>query len=145
MISTWLSTDSVHKMVSTHTVGIDKIIAMYDDLPNQSTIRLWRLRHVYFSTKYLEAKRLQSDLMVEEIDDLICDVNYYHDSEGNQRIDAPSVSLAIARANNRKWIASRLLPKLYGDRHSDEQQTQDLAKDVAARVAEINKQAEKDY
>lgn len=137
--------ERVCELLATHTVSMKKICSMYDDLPDESTIRRWRLKDLNFRLQYLEAKRMQSDLMVEEIDDLILEINYYRDSEGNQRIDAPSVALATARMNNRKWHASRLMPQLYGDKNLADQQTKDLAKDVAERVAEINKQAEKDY
>ncbi len=132
--------------VATNPVGLSTLEKLYPDMPNSSTIKAWRRAIPEFSAMYMEAKKFQSEILVEDIDSLLPDdLNYYIDDKGQQRIDAPSASLLIAKINNRKWMAARLSSKLYGDRHTDEQQTQDLAKDVAARVAEINKQAEKDY
>ena len=136
--------DKICELVSTHTESIMHLIERHN-LPDNTTIRAWRLKYPDFSSKYLEAKRLQADLLVEEIDDLIREVNYYHDSEGNQRIDAPSVSLAIARANNRKWVAARLLPKLYGDKSSAEVINDINTTEVAEKVAKIIKDSEKEY
>lgn len=112
--------NEICNLLATHTISMKRICALYDHIPDESTIRRWRLHNIEFRLQYLEAKRQQSDLMIEEIDDLINEVSYYRDHEGNERIDAPSVAIATARANNRKWMASRLMPKLYGERQQTE-------------------------
>ena len=107
--------------VSLCKLGIDKICNLYDDMPHSDTIKQWRLEKPHFSAMYLEAKSLQAQLLVEEIDDLIpIGIQYYTDDKGQQRIDAPSASLVIAKINNRKWTAARLAPKIYGDKTQSE-------------------------
>lgn len=101
--------------VATNTCGIKKLCAKYDDMPDVSTINLWRFKHKEFSVQYLEAKQAQMDLLMESLDDEMDEnLRYYTDSEGNERIDSPSATIAIAKANNKKWFASKLAPKLYG-------------------------------
>lgn len=105
----------VCELVATHTCGIRKLCAMYDELPDVSTINLWRFKHKEFSTQYLSAKQAQMDLVMEDLnDDMNDELRFYHDDKGNERIDAPSVTIAVAKANNKKWFASKLAPKLYG-------------------------------
>jgi hypothetical protein len=107
----------VCKIVATHTHGLKKLHAMYEDFPDHTTIALWRFKHKEFSSQYLEAKQAQMDLTMENLDDVLDEsLHYYTDEKGNQRIDSPSATIAIAKANNRKWFASKIAPKLYGDR-----------------------------
>lgn len=114
-------TDELAKLicerVATNPVGIETLISLYPDLPHSSTIKAWRKTYPQFSAWYLEAKAFQAQIMVEDIDELIPpEIRYYTDDKGNERIDAPSASLLIAKINNRKWTAARLAPKIYGDK-----------------------------
>lgn len=105
------------EIVATHTQGLKRLCQMYEDLPDHTTIALWRFKHPEFSSQYMHAKRAQMDLTMEEIDEIVDEnINYYTDEKGNQRIDSPSATIAIAKANNRKWFASKLAPSLYGDK-----------------------------
>ena len=103
--------------MAVNPVGWSTLENLYPDMPNFSTIKAWRHSIPQFSTMYLEAKASQAALLVEEIDELLpSDVRYYIDDKGNERIDAPSAGMLIAKINNRKWMAARLAPKLYGDK-----------------------------
>jgi hypothetical protein len=89
-------------------------------------VALWRFKHPEFSVQYLDAKRHQMDLVMEELDSLIdSNLGYYTDDKGNERIDSPSATIAIAKANNRKWFASKLAPKLYGTPSKDDETNDD--------------------
>ncbi len=138
-------TDDLAKLicerVATNPVGLEKLITLYPDMPTSSTIKAWRKQYSQFSSWYLEAKSFQSQLLVEEIDDMIPDqIKYYIDERGNERIDAPSASLLIAKINNRKWTAARLAPKIYGDRKTEENNNpQETLSKIQALVADLNK------
>lgn len=107
--------------VATHRYGIKKLCRMFDDMPDHTTIHAWRYTNREFSNQYLEAKKSQIDLAIEEIDEIIQEnILFYKDSEGNDRIDSPSATIAIAKANNAKWAASKLLPQIYGDNKKDD-------------------------
>lgn len=113
--------DLICERVATHREGLKKICAKFDDMPDETTITLWRIKHHEFSLKYAEAKRIQVDKIVDELDDIMDEnLGHYTDPEGNKRIDSPSATIAIAKANNKKWLASKLAPKLYGDNSKED-------------------------
>lgn len=127
--------------VATNPVGIETLVNMYPDLPSSPTIKAWRKTYSEFSSWYLEAKAFQAQIMVEDIDELIPNgIQYYVDDKGQERIDAPSASLVIAKINNRKWMAARLAPKIYGDKkQEDTQGTKETLSKIQALVADLNK------
>ncbi len=131
--------------VATNPVGLETLLSLYDDMPDHSTIKAWRKKFPRFSSWYLEAKSFQSELLVEEIDNMIdCGIRYVTDDKGNERIDPPSASLLIAKINNRKWTAARLAPKIYGDKQIIEQTTSENEQlkvelaELRAKLAEKN-------
>ena len=108
--------------VATSTFGLKKLCALYDDLPDQSTVQLWRYKHAEFSTLYGVAKLKQADLLAEECldisDDSSQDVIY--DKDGNERCNSEFVQRSRLRIDTRKWLASKLLPKQYGEKQQTE-------------------------
>lgn len=134
-------------LIATHPVGYETIRQMFPDLPVRKVVLGWRRKFPDFGDKYLAAKRFQAEIMVEEIDDMLPhEVKTYYDSEGNERIDSPSASLAIAKANNRKWTAARLAPKYYGDNVDvNEVSNEDLKQELRELREELKKKHEKEY
>jgi hypothetical protein len=133
--------------VAINPVGYSTLVQMYDDMPHVATIRAWRMTKPAFSKMYREAKEFQAEIMVEEIDDLIPGgIRFYVDDKGQERIDAPSASLVIAKVNNRKWMAARLAPRLYGDKQQPEASlsASDTLNKVKQLVADLNKVNESD-
>ncbi len=108
--------------VATHIEGTTKLCEMYDDMPHVDTILQWRFKYPDFSSKYLESKRFQSELLAESIDEVLQERHVYYDDKGNERIDTGAVARAVAIANGRKWTASRLAPRIYGDKKFDDLQ-----------------------
>lgn len=103
--------------IATHPNGLIKICKMYNDLPSHDTVYKWIHRHPDFSDRYFKAKQAQMDMMIDNINDhMHDDLLHYTDSEGNKRIDSPSVTFAVAKAANNKWAASKLKPEIYGDK-----------------------------
>ena len=141
--------DYVCEIIATHRHGLKKLCLMYKDFPDHTTIALWRFKHKEFSTQYLNAKQAQMDLIMEELDDLMDEsLGYYVDDKGNKKIDPPSASIAIAKVNNRKWFASKIAPKLYGDRQQiDIESTQfsQEVKDKMSSLTPIVNEHEKEY
>jgi hypothetical protein len=102
--------------VATHTIGLERLCNMYDDMPSKFTVNLWRYKHPEFSTRYAQAKLIQADLIAEECleiaDDSRGDIKY--DEEGNEVINSEFVARSRLRIDTRKWLAAKLLPKQYG-------------------------------
>ena len=135
--------DLICERIATHTEGTTRLCGMYDDMPEEVTIRQWRFRYAEFSLKFLNAKRMQSELLAESIDEVLSERHVYYDDKGNERVDTGSVARATAIATGRKWTAARLAPRIYGDRTID-----DLKADnerVKTELAEVRAKLEKEF
>lgn len=135
--------------VSTHPVGYRILQDLYPEIPSYQTLLEWRAKFSEFGERYLNAKRFQSEILVEEIDSMIPDgIRYYIDDKGQERIDAPSAGLIIAKINNRKWTASKLAPKIYGDRKELENvqaENETIKAELAKLRAELDAKNKRDY
>jgi hypothetical protein len=108
--------------IATHTIGIQALCKMYDDMPDQQTIKRWRHTIPEFCALYDQAKQFQAQLLVEECEDLIpLEIKTYFDDAGNERYDPVSATLLKEKVAHRRWMAARLAPKIYGDRQTIEQ------------------------
>jgi hypothetical protein len=73
-----------------------------DDMPGYSTIMQWLSRHAEFAEKYAHAREAQADYLADDII-RIAD-------------EADDAQLARLQVDARKWKASKLAPKKYGDK-----------------------------
>ena len=73
-----------------------------DDMPSAETIRVWLIEDGEFSAQYARAREEQADFYADEIID-IADT-------------AKDANLARLQIDARKWKASKLQPKKYGDK-----------------------------
>jgi hypothetical protein len=137
--------DLICSRVATHPIGLPKLCAMFDDMPSHETINVWRYERKQFSDKYAQAKVFQAELMAEELIELASSKAYYHDAQGNERVDAGHVASQALLVNTIKWHASKLAPKIYGDKLQTEHSVNESTKEVVKRVADINKASEKEY
>lgn len=112
--------DLICSRVATHPIGLPKLCAMFDDMPSHETINVWRYERKQFSDKYAQAKVFQAELMAEELIELASSKAYYHDAQGNERVDAGHVASQALLVNTIKWHASKLAPKIYGDKQQTE-------------------------
>jgi hypothetical protein len=82
----------------------------------------------------------QAELLAEQIHNISNSVITYHDSEGNERVDSGSVAQARLRVDSIKWHASKLAPKIYGDKKQEEQtSSSDTLNKIQALVVDLNK------
>lgn len=82
-------------------------ICQTPDFPDESTIRLWALKnHEGFYPKYAQARELQAQKWA---DDCITIAD-----------TAEKADLARLQVDTRKWIVSKMLPKVYGDKVTHE-------------------------
>lgn len=117
-------------------MGLGEICGDIKDLPVPSTIRLWRLNNPEFSAKYARAKLIQADILAEDCLDIAAIST--PESYGPDRL----------RIDVRKWLASKLLPKQYGDRVLLEQKTEEneqLKEELKALRLKLDKKNKKSY
>ena len=96
-----------------------RTIAALDGMPAQSTIMVWLDgKHPDFTEQYARAREAQADKLAEEIlaiaDDGRSDT--YLDAEGNEKTDSEVIQRSKLRVEARKWLASKMAPKKYGDK-----------------------------
>lgn len=102
--------------VATHDMGIQRLVNFYDDLPNKETIREWKLKHPEFAVQYALAKQIQVDNYAEDIIDIADNGSKdYAMTEDGFQLDTEHINRSRLRIDSRKWMASKLAPKIYGD------------------------------
>ena len=78
--------------------------------PSESTVRRWALEDFCgFAAKYTRAREIQADTLVEQILDI-------SDDSSGDIANPMAVQRDRLRTDNRKWFASKVLPKRYGER-----------------------------
>lgn len=83
-----------------------RAICRDEGFPAVGTVLRWVGENADFREQYARARELQAETLADEI------VSIADDAEKDQ----PSVAKARLQVDSRKWVASKLLPKKYGDK-----------------------------
>jgi hypothetical protein len=92
--------------------GIKPLCEKNPHWPSHSTIRKWIFENKEFSDKYELAKQEQADFISDEI----LEIADHTEEDHTAFIGSNVVQRDRLRIDARKWIASKLKPKKYGDR-----------------------------
>lgn len=94
-----------------------------EDMPSRQTLFTWMRLHEEFLDQYARAKEESADALFEEIIDIADDgANDWmerEDDEGNNvgwKLNGEHIQRSKLRVDTRKWAASKLKPKKYGDK-----------------------------
>lgn len=91
-------------------------------MPNRNTFHEWLAKVEGAKERYEIAVQRRTERYVEEMtqisDDGLNDT--YTDDQGNTRTMTDVIARSKLRVDTRKWIASKLLPKTYGDKVTTE-------------------------
>lgn len=114
--------EKICRVVATNTDGLKKICRNNPDFPADTTILEWRLDFPEFRSQYEMAKRAQAELMADEIAEIADDStrDMIMNDNGNMVQNTEYVQRSRLRIDARKWIACKLLPKIYGDKITSE-------------------------
>ncbi len=118
--------DLICQYVATSTFGLERLCALHEEIPVKSTINLWRYKYPEFSTQYAQAKLKQADLLAEEILDIADDgtndwmTSFGEDGDTVYKLNGEHVQRSRLRIDTRKFLASKLLPKQYGQQAEEE-------------------------
>lgn len=97
-----------------------KEICQQPGMPDRGTVRRWRLANADFRTMYAHAREEFADSLADELLGLAD-----NSREGVKTKDGPNgvevttgdmVERARLQIDTRKWLASKILPKKYGDK-----------------------------
>jgi len=128
--------DKICKIVATTSLGLPKICNLHQDFPSAETVREWRLKHADFSAQYARAKLAQADILAEECLEIA-------DSSTSENYNADRL-----RIDTRKWLASKLLPKQYGEKLLLEEKTEEndrLKEELLKLRADLDERNKKEY
>lgn len=122
--------DYICELVSSTGYGLLKLTKLYPELPDKVTINRWRYRVPEFRNQYALAKVEQADILAEECLEIADDdsfdtiTKYNKDGSEYEACNSEWLMRSRLRVDTRKWLASKLLPKQYGQ-HAEEKDPQD--------------------
>lgn len=95
-----------------------RTICKRDGMPNKTTIQRWLRTNEDFRTQYARARDEQAQHYADEIIDIADDStnDFMVNEHGVEVVDHEAIQRSKLRIDSRKWVASKLLPKKYGDR-----------------------------
>jgi hypothetical protein len=92
-------------------------ICSSEDMPAASSVFKWLAENVDFAEQYARAREAQADTLADEIVDIADDDSRdIEDHDGKEVYSAEAVARSRLRVDARKWVASKLKPKKYGDK-----------------------------
>lgn len=93
-----------------------------DDMPSKTTVFSWLRKYPEFLNQYTRAKEESADALTDEMLDIADDGANDYTTEINQngeeykKVDKDHIQRSRLRIETRKWLASKLKPKKYGDK-----------------------------
>jgi hypothetical protein len=110
--------DEICMQIATQEKGLHAICRNNENFPHPATVLRWLGEHEEFRDKYQYAREMQSDLMAESILDIADHTkdDTLYDDDGNPYENKEWVNRSKLRVDARKWFASKLAPKKYGDK-----------------------------
>ena len=91
-----------------------------DDLPSPSVFLKWIGACSILREQYTHARQMAYELLADEIVS-ISDENYTTDEHGvKERLSSEAIQRNRLRVDTRKWMLSKMLPRVYGDKLTQE-------------------------
>lgn len=89
-----------------------------DGMPTETSIRHWVLENREgFSSQYAKARETGYQVMADELLEIADDgANDWMERNGQKVVNGEHVNRSRLRVDTRKWLLSKALPKIYGDK-----------------------------
>lgn len=97
-------------------------VCRQENMPPESTVRLWALNDVEgFSAQYTRARQIGYHGMADELIEIADDgANDWMERQGDDGVgwalNGEHLQRSRLRVDTRKWMLSKVLPKIYGDK-----------------------------
>lgn len=98
-----------------------RTVCKAEDMPCKATLFNWIRTNEHFLDQYTRAKQESADALTDEMLDIADDasndwmLNNDKDNEG-YKVNGDHIQRSRLRIETRKWLASKLKPKKYGDK-----------------------------
>lgn len=116
-------TDEIANLVCERLMGGQSLrtICADEGMPGMTTVFRWLQSNDAFRKQYTLARQVQAEVMVDEIISISDDgSNDTYETENGPAVNTDVIARSRLRVDSRKWFASKLAPKIYGDRVSHE-------------------------
>lgn len=108
--------DKILEQITTSSKSL-RTICLGEDMPSVGTVLKWLRTNKEFLAQYTRAKEEQADLLVEEMIEIADDgTNDTIHTEKGDFENKEWTNRSKLRVETRKWIASKLKSKKYGDK-----------------------------
>jgi hypothetical protein len=135
--------------IATTSKGITALCKENSHWPHSDTVYAWLKDHNDFSVMYAKAKRNQIDCLINEIIEIADNQgnDKYIDENGIEKVNNAAVNRARLRIDTRKWLACKLVPRVYGDKYiaTTEAQSDELLNDCIDRKKLLDEQYKKAF
>lgn len=131
-------------VVATSEKGLGVLIKENPRWPrSRETIYEWRRNDKKFDDMWRTAKAHQVEVLIDEIIEIADDKSNDNliDRHGNEHCNKEWVSRSRLRIDTRKWVACKLVPRLYGDKIFHD--SNDININANLNLEELRKEAEK--
>ncbi len=92
-----------------------------DNMPSRETVYSWKAANQAFSDRYARAVEDRAEKLAEEILDIADEkTGDYELKNGVMAFNSENVARSRLKVDSRKWIASKLFPRKYGDKVQNE-------------------------
>lgn len=113
--------------IASSSVGIKRLCKENANWPSHNTVYRWLANFSQFSDQYAQAKRNQIELLVDEILEIADDSSQDQviNAQGNLICNTELIARSRLRIDTRKWLAAKLVPKIYGVQNKDDNNLSD--------------------
>jgi hypothetical protein len=103
--------------LATSSLGIRKLRKNNPHWPSVETIFRWLHDNPLFRQQYTRAKQNQIDSFIDDVIDIADDTSndWVQNEKGTTVANHDHINRARLRIDVRKWLACKLVPKIYGD------------------------------
>lgn len=132
--------------IASTSKGTKKLCAEHSHWPCQDTLFTWLRTYPEFSEQYAQAKVCQIELLVDEIIEISDDASQdQHMNELGALVSNPSaINRARLKVDTRKWLASKLVPKVYGNK-IDIEGNNSMSEELRQLSADLEVKYTRDY
>ena len=142
-----LAQEICNRIAST-SKGTKKLCKENQHWPCQDTLFTWLKSNPEFSEQYARAKICQVEFLVDEMLDIADDASgdSFLNEEGQTIVNGTAINRARLKIDTRKWLACKLVPRLYGPKPPEESFVDPkLKQDIWVRWAKLDEKNRKEY
>ena len=129
--------NDICETIATSGHSIKTLCKMNKHWPGHKVLFGWISKHEHFRDQYAIAKRRQAEFLADEIID-IC----------NNVTNTEEAACGRLQIDTRKWIASKMIPKVYGNQYVIEElkgQNDEMMRELLELRAQLNEKNKKEY